>query len=78
MHVRASDTFMGGAPKADIVFSRDNDAVWLKLRNFPATSLKMFKELLPAVDAKGKKTKDDLYSTAAVELALERSAFLIS
>ncbi|MCO5557445.1 hypothetical protein L7F22_011009 [Adiantum nelumboides] len=72
MHVRASDANMAGAPKAEITFSRDNDAVWLKLRNIPANHLKQFSRLLPAQDAKGKRAKDDLYSTISVESALER------
>ncbi|KAI5081703.1 hypothetical protein GOP47_0001446 [Adiantum capillus-veneris] len=72
MRVRASDAHMMGSPKADIMFSRDNDAVWLKLRNIPASLLKEFSGLLPAQDAKCKRVKDDLYSTVSVESALER------
>ena len=80
MYVRATDGTVAGAPKAEIIFSRECESVLLKLRNFSGSAMmadkeKLFKSLIPAMDGKGKRVRDDLYTTEAVELAMERYAY---
>lgn len=77
MYVRATDGTVAGTPKAEIIFSRECESVFLKLRNFSGGAMvadkeKLFKSLIPAIDGKGKRVRDDLYTTETVELAMER------
>ncbi|KAH6554808.1 hypothetical protein KP509_1Z305100 [Ceratopteris richardii] len=57
MYVRASDELAVTTARPEIIFSRDNDAIWLKVRNAPASILKEFHGLFVAHDAKGKRVK---------------------
>ena len=83
MYIRATDGTVGGSSKAEIIFSRECEAVLLKLRNFSGSGMmadkeKLFKSLIPATDGKGKRVRDDLYTTETIELAMERYIYSFS
>ena len=83
MYIRATDGTVGVSSKAEIIFSRECEAVLLKLRNFSGSGMmadkeKLFKSLIPATDGKGKRVRDDLYTTETIELAMERYIYSFS
>ena len=86
MYVRATDGTIGGSSKAEIIFSRECEAVLLKLRNFSGSGMmadkeKLFKSLIPAIDGKGKSLVTFLiilYAKIIIILQLESNFHLPS
>lgn len=77
MYCKAIDAPIGQGAKAEICFSREHQAVWLKFRHSSAISRgtlveELVNALKPAVDGKGKRVRDDFYTTTTIEEALDR------
>ncbi|KAL8048290.1 hypothetical protein ABFX02_07G054400 [Erythranthe guttata] len=75
--IRATTAPLGG-PKGEILYSREQEAVWFKGKRFTPSvwagtaGEEQIKQLRPAFDSKGKKVGEEWFTTVKVDNALTR------
>lgn len=78
LRVRAVSSLPGGGPKGAITYAKEHESIWFKGKRFtPAIwantpGEEQIKNLVPAIDAKGKKVGVEWHTTKGVEEALNR------